>query len=143
MQRFTDKHGAEWRIRVTDQAIEDLKTNAKLDLTTLGMPAGEAIEQRMTQDASLVVVSLLAMCKGQRLTREISQDQFGARVEAVYPAARDALLDALFDWAKNAATKARFRRAARMIRAEAARVREEPAAKPDPKPKQDQAPAKK
>ena len=135
MRRFTDKHGAEWRVRVTDQAIEDLKTNAKLDLTTLGIPAGEAIERRMTQDASVVVVSLLAICKGQRLGREIAQDQFGARVEAVYPAARDALLDALLDWAQNAAVKARIRRAARMIRAEAARPKEEPKQEPKQEPK--------
>ncbi len=139
MQRFIDKQGTVWCVRVTDQAIEDLKTNAKLDLAVLGMPAGEAIEQRMTQDASVVVVSLLAICKGQRLDREITQDQFGARMEAVYPSARDALLDALFDWAGNAATKARFRRAARTIRAEASRPKEAPA----PKPKQEPAPAKK
>ncbi len=141
MQRFTDKHGTVWCVRVTDQTIEELKANAKLDLTVLGMPAGEAIEQRMTQDASVVVVSLLAICKNQRLGREISQDQFGARIEAVYPAARDALLNALFDWARNAATKARLRRAARTIRAEASRPKEEP--KAAPKPKSEPAPAKK
>ena len=145
MQRFTDNQGTEWCVLVTDQAIEDLKTNAKLDLTVLGMPAGEAIEQRMTQDASVVVVSLLAICKGQRLASELTQDQFGARVEAVYPAARDALLDALFDWAGNAATKARLRRSARTIRAEASRVKEEPKVelKQDQKTEPKLAPAKK
>jgi hypothetical protein len=126
MQRFTDNQGTEWCVLVTDGAIIGLKQNAKLDLATLGMDAGEAIAMRMTQDASVVVVSLLAICTSRRLTLGITQDEFGRRIEQVYPAARDALLDALVDWASNAAVKARIRRAARAIRAEAARPKEEP-----------------
>lgn len=126
MKRFTDQQGTEWCVRVTDQALDELKTNARLDLATLGRGAGEAIAMRMTQDASVVVVSLLAICKGQRLQLGIPQDEFGERIEQVYPAARDSLLDALVDWASNVAVKARLRRAARAIRAEAARPKEEP-----------------
>jgi hypothetical protein len=128
MKRFTDQQGTEWCVLVTDQALADLKRNAGLDLATLGMSAGEAIQQRMTQDATVVVVSLLPVCKGQRLQRGISQTDFGALVEGVYPAARDALLDALVDWAKCAAVKARLRRGARAVRAEAARTKEQPKA---------------
>ena len=126
MQRFTDKQGGEWCVLVTDQALEELRRNAQIDLATLGMSAGEAIQERMGQDASVVVVCLLAICKGQRLQRQIPQDQFGQLVEEVYPAARDALLDALIDWPTNAAMKARLRRAARAIRADWARPKEEP-----------------
>ena len=138
MQRFTDKQGGEWCVLVTDQALEELRRNAQIDLAVLGMSAGEAIQERMGQDASVVVVCLLAICKGQRLQRQIPQDQFGQLVEEVYPAARDALLDALIDWPTNAAMKARLRRAARAIRADWARPKEEPLPKVDtssPEPK--------
>ncbi len=126
MRRFTDKQGSVWCVQVTDKAIADLEKHAKINLTALGLPSGEDLERRMTRDSETVVVSLLAICKGQRLKAKLRQDEFGARVEGVYQAARDALLDGLFDWAPNAAVKARFRRAARAIRAEAARPKEEP-----------------
>jgi hypothetical protein len=130
MRRFTDQQGTVWCVEVTDKAIADLEKYAKINLTALGLPSGEDLERRMTRDSATVVVSLLAISKGQRLQAGIHQDEFGARVEQVHAAARDALLDALFDWAPNTAVKARFRRAARSIRAEAARITEEPKTEP-------------
>jgi hypothetical protein len=144
MRRFTDREGTVWCVEVTDKAIADLQQYAKINLTALGLPSGEGIERGMTRDSATVVVSLLAISKGQRLQAGISQDEFGARVEQVHAAARDALLDALFDWASNTAVKARFRRAARAIRAEAARIVDEPKTEPKPTPPAEPAePAKK
>lgn len=133
MKRFVDKQGTTWIVRVTDQAIAELQHDAEMDLTTLGTPAGEAIEQAMVQGPDVTTAALIVICRGQRVEQKISQDELASRVADAHAAARDALLDDLFDWARNAATKARFRNVARAIRAAAA-AREAEAVEPATKP---------
>lgn len=129
MKRFTDNQGTTWIVRVTDQAIAELRQDADLDLAMLGTPDGAAIEQAMVDGPNVVICSLAVICRGQRVELKIAQDEFASRLAEAHTAARDALLDDLFDWARNAAAKARFRSVARAIRAAAA-TRQTEAAEP-------------